>query len=722
MKTSISSVRRFCIAIIFTFLLQSCGGTTGGKSPAPNNLPIIQNISNQTYNEGDVVSLQITASDADGDTLGYSATGLPSGLTISPTSGNISGTLGGNVSASSPYSVEVVVSDSSDTSKVTFQWVVNDPSVIVTDAKYVSPAGSNSNNGSLNSPWASLKYAFSQLNAGDTLYLRGGIYWESSLTINTSGTSTNPVVITNYPSETPIIDGGLQDFRQVGNNDWEVVDVSINLYRSKLTFDLSDVAGKFYFDGKIYSLSRYEDIDDLSATNEFVGTGARYVGPGVFYNTSNDKIYIRLQPSSSQSLNGVSFNVPTNLDPRQNQIFLNDKNTGVGFSNSASHITFKGIDVAHHYHGLKGNSAENITISDLSITMNYTGILMEGGSHHILVDNVVFNAFFPPWVAWTDMKGSDGQYQPVPTVKPSGLSGTDMPLIHDVEIRNSLFNGVFDGQVIDGYNINIHHNSYTVLDDMTQLGTNSYNIEIHHNHIMGPGVSHNGRGDSSISPGTKYIHHNIIDSTTPILWGRHDPSGMLRSSYSGWHGQLPFPTHTGSGPGEGDPWKIYHNTILYDGEGHSGGAGFELWKSINNTGKAHEVYNNIFIQTNNKPIVDDQSTKNGLQVYDGNLYYRATGGSALFDDIEDSSGTPSYDSLGEFLASSTFVESKNFYAPGWESSSIEADPELNNNYLPATSSPAVSGALDIDSLGFPGLKGDVFRGATDSLGAENIGR
>ena len=31
------------------------------------------------------------------------------------------------------------------------------------------------------------------------------------------------------------------------------------------------------------------------------------------------------------------------------------------------------------------------------------------GVHHVTVDGVEIEGSFPPWVAWTDMKGSEGQ-------------------------------------------------------------------------------------------------------------------------------------------------------------------------------------------------------------------------------------------------------------------------------------------------------------------------
>ncbi|MEA3276197.1 MAG: putative Ig domain-containing protein [Pseudomonadota bacterium] len=92
----------------------------GGNTP-----PTVTNPGDQTNVEGGSVSLQVQASDDDGDTLGYSATGLPPGLTIDSASGLISGTIAAGAAAGSPYLVTVDVSDGTDTSSVSFQWTVN---------------------------------------------------------------------------------------------------------------------------------------------------------------------------------------------------------------------------------------------------------------------------------------------------------------------------------------------------------------------------------------------------------------------------------------------------------------------------------------------------------------------------------------------------------------------------------------------------------------------
>ena len=54
---------------------------------------VITTIGNQTDDEADVISLQVVASDADEDTLTYSAVGLPGGLSINTSNGLIDGTI-----------------------------------------------------------------------------------------------------------------------------------------------------------------------------------------------------------------------------------------------------------------------------------------------------------------------------------------------------------------------------------------------------------------------------------------------------------------------------------------------------------------------------------------------------------------------------------------------------------------------------------------------------
>ena len=71
------------------------------------------------------------------DVLSYSATGLPAGLSINPTSGLISGTLASSASAGGPYGVTITADDGNGgTTTQSFTWIVNNPTPTANDDNY----------------------------------------------------------------------------------------------------------------------------------------------------------------------------------------------------------------------------------------------------------------------------------------------------------------------------------------------------------------------------------------------------------------------------------------------------------------------------------------------------------------------------------------------------------------------------------------------------------
>lgn len=94
-----------------------CAITSGINRP-----PNINHPGDQTTVENDTVSLQIVATDPDGDTLTYSSIGLPPGLSIDPTTGLISGKVRNNTAGI--YYVAVKVSDGVNNSSVLFVWTI----------------------------------------------------------------------------------------------------------------------------------------------------------------------------------------------------------------------------------------------------------------------------------------------------------------------------------------------------------------------------------------------------------------------------------------------------------------------------------------------------------------------------------------------------------------------------------------------------------------------
>jgi len=73
---------------------------------------------------------------------------------------------------------------------------------------YVDDSGSNSNPGTLASPFRTITYGLTFLtNPGDTLYVRGGTYNERAVIWNKNGTSSAPIYVGGYNGELPVIDG-----------------------------------------------------------------------------------------------------------------------------------------------------------------------------------------------------------------------------------------------------------------------------------------------------------------------------------------------------------------------------------------------------------------------------------------------------------------------------------------------------------------------------------
>ena len=87
-----------------------------------NDAPKVSDPGEQFSRELDVVSLQILASDPDGDALTYSAQGLPDGLSVDPVTGLISGEL--SYDSAGFHEVFVVVTDGQSSVESGFPWTV----------------------------------------------------------------------------------------------------------------------------------------------------------------------------------------------------------------------------------------------------------------------------------------------------------------------------------------------------------------------------------------------------------------------------------------------------------------------------------------------------------------------------------------------------------------------------------------------------------------------
>ena len=112
----------------------SGGGATDSQSFTWNVSYIaITDPGSQINAPGAAVDLPIQASDPAGDSLTFSATGLPSGLSISSTTGAITGTLSFMAGSDTPYSTVVSASNGTETATLTVSWLVTNGNVMMTN-------------------------------------------------------------------------------------------------------------------------------------------------------------------------------------------------------------------------------------------------------------------------------------------------------------------------------------------------------------------------------------------------------------------------------------------------------------------------------------------------------------------------------------------------------------------------------------------------------------
>lgn len=559
---------------------------------------------------------------------------------------------------------------------------------------FVDPArGDDKNPGSAAKPWRTLWHALRQLEPGDTLYLRGGVYHER-VALSRSGTADKPITIAAHPGELAVIDGGLPEFLDDPAKAWEPFEggakgefVSTRTYKRLddrqtphqfLPASWEPLWGKEeerpialgHFADSLVPLHGYRVAKDLRSDNEFwsgkkeIEATGLYCGPGLWFNRDTGKIHIRLSHHQLAGLGDRAYRGET--DPRKLPLLV-----AAGFGgdvvriNGVRHVRLEGLVLR----GATGSpminiyGSQNITLDHLTVFGGFPGVLISA-AQDIKVLHSAFRGLAAPWTSRAHMK-----YRGTATYQI--ILQNQQPFNENIEIAWCEFTDDHDFAYLRfAKNLDFHHNYVDNFnDDGLECGAKlrDHTIFIHENRIGRchiPFTQHEMHKDESpLDHDPKagvYAYRNVIDLrggtyTSPPR--EADASGAFlhkEGHLVGDHGGPIWPV-----------MHVYHNTVLRHTPVFRNyylmGLGAQALRHTE-----RDVFNNIFVQTEKMPGVGFVGMKEAAMVREGgNIIWGMAEGPTIKGDW-----------FAKFRKSPLFEKSRKQYEAGWTTHDKAADPKF----------------------------------------------
>jgi len=169
---------------------------------------------------------------------------------------------------------------------------------------YVSPTGSDTSDGSIGSPFATIGKAMSVVTAGGTIYLRDGIYYNSgTLRPNKSGSAGAYINLWAYPGEHPIVDFSLEPYSSS----------SRGFYLSQNYWYLKGLVVRYAGDNGIYITGAHNIVEDCVIYGN-KDTGLQISGGGSYIITINSDSFLNYD-SLTHGGNADGFDAKLDIGP-----------------------------------------------------------------------------------------------------------------------------------------------------------------------------------------------------------------------------------------------------------------------------------------------------------------------------------------------------------------------------------------------------------------------
>ena len=604
-------------------------------------------------------------------------------------------------------------------------------------AKYVAVNGSDNNDGSKTKPWKSINFALRQLAAGDTLFIRGGTYFEA-VDITVSGEESKPITIRSYPNELVTIDAGLREFLEEPAKCWipyesgaEGEFVSTKAYPQFSTRPIVSTfpaAGWEPFHGKeeqrpvilghfadsMVPLHGYRTINDLRDNSMLWDVGGKfdkeegvYCGPGLWFNRKTARIHIRLAHTTLAGLGKHHFRGKT--DPRQTPLCISAHfGTDVVRLNGVRNIALQDIVLR----GASGSAllnisgCENIVLDGITAYGGAPGLLAKA-TKNLKLTNSIFRGLAAPWSSRASMK-----YRGTPSY--ILITQRAKPENKDWEISHCEFTDSHDGLWVRYVkNLKFHHNYMDNFnDDGLEFGARRSGQEIYvYQNIISQCLLaltlHEMDQDESPAEIEKdtgvFITRNVFDlrrGTFAAPPKQSDDSGSYlngKCNLTGDHGGPDWPNYF-----------FYHNTVLRKDASWRGYYGFGMGgRGTRRT--TRRVFNNIFVQIEGMPGLNFGSATDDI-IVDANLHWGLLDGPAFKGDYAKAYGR-------------RMAFRRTTYPQNWSKHDryvdprflkFESDPMAAYDVRLNEQSPAINAGIQIPNEWFDPLKGQ-------ETGAPDIG-
>mgnify|MGYP001098357366 CR=1 FL=1 len=552
-------------------------------------------------------------------------------------------------------------------------------------ARYVDPLrGSDENPGTEQRPYRTLAHAVKQLTPGETLYLRGGTYYEH-VTVSAQGTADQPITIAGYPGELAIIDGGLREFFEQPEQAWEpVAGGAPGEFRSTRTYpdlggtpDGVNVLGNFGDSmvplqgyrllGDLRSDNPYWNVNNKVGSNDFV-----YCGPGIYYDVETGRIHCRLAHTRLNALGELNYRGET--DPRRIPLVI------AGFAGGSPLRLRNAQWVRLQDLVLRGAREATLAIEGCR-HIELVGLTIYGGSAAVNVRDTwglrvldtACRGLAAPWTFRGALKyrSIEARIFSASRWEPTGQDNRDL------EIAYSEFTDCVDGVFLGNVRrVRFHHNLVDNISDdgIFLTAQTAYDGTMHGGDVQiyqnlfarclttfAFGVGHGRQRITAkgVQTGAGVdIFRNVFDFRGPVMY--HWPSGpdddeQLRSlgRFAGDHGSPAW-----------EPMRIYHNTILAGDPPRYDYGTDGLGRAVV-PGTSRRVFNNIICQKLGMIGQTLPDPTKADYIADANLFWSLTDGPTFQGEI-----------FSRFRRSIAFEQSKQSYAPGWTVHDQFADPQF----------------------------------------------